>query len=265
MALSTLSSVPHHLERLDQRGQLDDRRPPPAGIAAAMSRHPAGGHGVRPASPPSATGRVASFPDLVDLLTGAWRVGDPDGFAAAMTGAALIGGHAVLDLADCTSQENIGGCAPDPWSIRAWAALRAVLGGLAERRTLDVACVSAEHAGQRIAESRAHAPAGRAEVECLVLAHLVEPLNRGRRRPGDRPLDHSWMLLVVGDGSGGVASVTRAVLACPGRPRCCRGPAPWARPALIGLRDRLLVAPGAPPLPPPDEAGAGVVVPFLRR
>lgn len=242
MALSTL--VP-------ELRSFDDPAARLAGLAGAMARHPAAG------APPGPATRVAGFTALVGLLTGAWRVDDPEGFAAAMTGAALIGGHAVLDLAEPQ------GFSPDPWSIRAWAALRATLGGLAERRTLEVARVSADHAGARITEARARAqaPARGAEVESFVVAHLVEPLDR-RRGPGSpAPLDHSWMVLIVGDGSGGVASVARAVVSCPGRPRCCRAPAPWARPALRRLADRL-VTPG---LPSPDLVNAGVVVPLLRR
>jgi hypothetical protein len=183
---------------------------------------------------------VANFLDVVRLLTGPWRVDDPTEFAAAMTGATLIAGHPVLDLAEPA------GYSPDPWSIRAFAAWRALLGGLAERSDLKVACVAAEHHGWRIAEGRAKAPAAGAHVECFAVAHLEAP--RG----------HSWVLLVAGDGHGGVASIARAVLGSP-RPRCCLPPASWARPGLDRLARRFWSAAGGDAAP---AETTGVVVPF---
>ena len=183
---------------------------------------------------------VATFADVVRLLTGPWRVEDPEGFATAMTGAALLAGHPVLGLAEP------GGYSPDPWSIRVFASWRAVLGGLAERADLKVACVTAEHHGWQIAEGRAKAPAAGAQVECFAVAHLEAP--RG----------HSWMLLVAGDGHGGVVSIARAVLGCP-RPRCCPPAASWARPGLERLAQRFWSAAGGDAVP---NEPAGVVVPF---
>lgn len=222
-----------------------DRFPAECARAGAMSRHPAAGHPPTP---------LASFADLVGLLTGPWRVDDPEGFVAAMRGAALVGGHPVMDLAEP------GGFSPDPWSIRAWAVLRATLGGLADRRGLEVACVSADHGGCRIVEARAHAPAGRAGVECFVVAHFVDAIDGGRGPHAIAP-DHSWALIVVGDGHGGVAVTARATLSCPLRPPCCRPPASWSRPAWKRLCERFLA-------PTPSDQSSnecGVVVPLIRR
>jgi len=53
-----------------------------------MARHPAGG-GRRSLSTPS----PPSFAEVADLLTGSWRVGDPEAFAAAMMAAPMVAGY----------------------------------------------------------------------------------------------------------------------------------------------------------------------------
>lgn len=178
-------------------------------LAAAKARHPAG----RLLASPDAL----SFPDAVALLTGPWRVNDPVGFAATMASAATVAGHRVTDLA-----AGAGGLADD-------------LGRIGPRRDLALWWVSGSVAGQVVVEARAEAPAGPDGPEIFVLAHLVEPL--GLRTV---PVDHSWALVLMGDGSGGVAAVARAMLSCPRRPRCCPAPVSATRFSLAALRARLL-------------------------
>jgi hypothetical protein len=61
-------------------------------------------------------------------------------------------------------------------------------------------------------ETAARVPADGEGPELLVLAHLVEPIGR---RPAD---DDSWVVVVVGDGRGGVAGIGRAALDSASRP-----------------------------------------------
>ncbi|MGH9039998.1 MAG: hypothetical protein ACRDZ3_07195 [Acidimicrobiia bacterium] len=179
-------------------------------LAAAKARHPAGR---------LLTSRERlSFPDAVALLTGSWRVNDPVGFAATMASAATIAGHQVVDL-----------------SVSVGMHLVDALAGIGRRPDLAQWWVSGSAAGQLVVEARAEAPAGPDGAEVFVLAHLVEPMH-----PGSVPVDHSWVVVVVGDGSGGVAAVTRAMLACPRRPRCCPPPVSDVRFSLAALKARLL-------------------------
>lgn len=190
--------------------------PASAALAAAKARHPAG---RRPAGDSPADG----FAGLVSVLTGPWRVGDPGGFAQAITHGPTVAGHAVTDL--CTVGDVPGG------------AVTTTLAGLAGRPDLRVWWVSGTAAGQLHIEVRAQAPAGRGGPEVLVLAHLVEPIGSGSRHAP--PIDHSWVLVVVGDGAGQVAAVVRAMLDCPRRPRCHPAPDPAVRFLCAGLRARL--------------------------
>ncbi|MGH8975425.1 MAG: hypothetical protein ACRD0C_19745, partial [Acidimicrobiia bacterium] len=182
-----------------------------ADLAAAKARHPAGRHRGRVGAQP------LRFGETVALLTGPWRVDDPIGFAAAMTTAGAIAGRPVTDL-----------------SISAGEDLLVALAGIAPRRRLGLWWVAGSVASQLHVEARAEAPAGRGGPEIFVLAHLVEPL----ANPGGPtvPADHSWVVVVVGDGAGGVAAIARATLACPRRPRCCPPPATAARFPLAALK-----------------------------
>ncbi len=183
-----------------------------AELAAAKARHPAGRLRGRPAE------QRLRFAETVALLTGSWRVNDPTGFAVAMTDALTLGGHLVVDLA------TSGG-----------AGLAGVLGRIAPRHRLGLWWVAGSAAGQLHVEARAEASAGPEGPEIFALAHLVEPLGRGMM-----PADHSWIVVVAGDGAGGVAAIARATLTCPRRPRCCPPPAPAVRFPLAGLKARLL-------------------------
>jgi hypothetical protein len=207
-------------------------------LAAARARHPAGrllGH---------RSGPPLRFAEAVALLTGPWRVNDPVGFAAVMTAAPTVAGHCVTDL-----------------SAPAGGDLVAALAGLAPRRKLARWWVSGIAAGHLVVEARAEAPAGRDGPEVFVLAHLVEPLGPNARRA--LPVDHSWVVVVFGDGSGGVAHVARAKLACPRRPRCCPPPVADARFPLAALRARLIT-----PALEAEEASSpppATVLPLPRR
>jgi hypothetical protein len=218
--------------------------------AAALSRHPSAG--VRFAS------GAASFRPLVELLTGPWRAHDPGGFAAAMTGAPLVGGHPVLDLA------LLGDGATDPWSTGILGQLRGSLARAASR--IEPRWVAGEqpdgHGGRHVfVEARAEAPAGDGSPLFLV-AHLVERLGpRGERSRGRS--EHSWMVVVIGDGSGRVATVLRAVLACPGT--CCPPLPSWARLPLAALRERLLGPALATLGSGTGGDGEATVIPFCRR
>ena len=185
-----------------------------AELAAAKARHPAGRPG-RPGGP------RLRFAAAVELLTGPWRVSDPVGFAAAMMTAADVAGHPVTDLSAAAGED-----------------LAAVLAGIAPRPKLALWWVSGSALGQLHVEARAEGAAGREGPEIFVLAHLVEPLGPAGRRA--LPADHSWVVVVVGDGSGGVAAVARAILACPRRPRCCPPAVDAVRFPLAALKARLL-------------------------
>lgn len=182
-----------------------------ADLAAAKARHPAGRRFRH------RHGRPLRFAETVVLLTGPWRVSDPAGFAAAMTAGVEIAGHQVAELSAAGDD------------------LVSTLAGIAPRRRLGLWWVAGSAAGQLHVEARAEAPAGPEGPEIFVLAHLVEPLGTGLV-----PADHSWVVIVAGDGAGGVATVARANLACPRRPRCCPPPASGARFPLAALKARLL-------------------------
>jgi hypothetical protein len=183
-----------------------------AELAAAKARHPASRRRDHRHD------RPLCFAETVALLTGPWRVNDPAGFATAMTESATLGGHPVVDLATFEGE-----------------ALAPVVAGIGPRRRLGLWWVAGSAAGQLHVEARAEAPAGREGPEIFVLAHLVEPLGAGLA-----PADHSWVVIVAGDGSGGVATVARSTLACPRRPRCCPLPAADVRFPLAALKARLL-------------------------
>ena len=184
-------------------------------LAAAKARHPAG------RLPTSHNGPPLGFAGAVALLTGPWRVNDPTGFAATMTAAPTVCGHEVTDL-----------------SVTAGDDLLTALSGIAPRRKLGLWWVSGVAAGHLVVETRAEAPAGRDGPEVFVLAHFVEPLEPSHRQALSP--DHSWAVVVLGDGSGGVAHVVRAILACPCRPRCCPPPMTSTRFPLAALKARLL-------------------------
>lgn len=233
------------------------------GRLAAMARHPTARARAAGPTTPAATwpGPPPSFAEVVRLLTGPWRVSDPEAFAAAMTGAPLVAGHPVIDLAGTVSWPL------DPWSRRALAGLQEAVVGAGARLGLEVAWVAGSHAHHLYVEARAEAPAGPGGPELFVLAHLVERVGAdGRHRPAIA--EHSWVLLVVGDGAGGVAGVLRAALSCPPGARCCPPPAPWARLALAALRERLLAPALGVEEPGDDQAHldrGAVVLPFVRR
>ncbi len=207
-------------------------------LAAAKARHPAGRLLT------SHNGPLLDFSGAVSLLTGPWRVNDPTGFAATMTAAPTVCGHPVTEL-----------------SVTAGDELLTALSGIAPRRKLGLWWVSGVAAGHLVVEARAEAPAGREGPQVFVLAHLVEPLGPGRGRT--LAPDHSWVVVLLGDGSGGVAHVVRATLACPCRPRCCPPPMASARFPLAALRARLIspaLEAASASSPPP-----AVVLPLARR
>jgi hypothetical protein len=237
-------------------------------LAAAISRHPAAG--VRaPATAPAA----ASFATVAALLTGPWRVNDPVGFAAAMRSAPLVAGYSVVDLCACARQPTVG---LDPLSAALAGHVESAVAGAAGRPGLTVRWVAGRGGRYLFVETAARAPADADGPELLVLAHLVEPAEPAPSLPGSPDLeDDSWVLIVVGDGRGGVAGVGRAPIpreAAAG-PRRAPGWAadglirPPARLALQALRERLV----APALaaegladPADIEPVEAVVLPFRR-
>ena len=249
-----------------------DRSALPA-LAAAMSRHPAAGARVTvtplfeaapgggPAPAPAAAGAV-SFATAAALLTGPWRVNDPVGFAAAMRAAPLVAGHPVVDLGACARQPTAG---LDPLSAAVAGHLESAVAAAAVRAGLAVRWVAARIGPDLYVEAAARAPADGEGPELLVLAHLVEPAGaRAADLARSAAADDSWVVVVVGDGRGGVAGIGRASLSEPPA-------ASWARPpvrlGLGALRDRLAgparAAEGVAPPTGPAPAGA-VVLPFRR-
>lgn len=202
----------------------------PGGVAAAKARHPAGRR-RSPAAP-------ARFADLVALFTGPWRVSDPSGFAAAMTGDPVLAGHRVSDA-------TRGG---DPLDDR----LVQAVAGAAGRADLDVRWVAGSQSGLLFVEARAEAPAGPGGPELFVVAHLVERRSAGGPH-GAAGGDHSWAVLACGDGAGGVAGIVRVTLSCPGRRRCCPPPSAAVRLSLAALRARL----AAPAMAAEEPDGSG--------
>ena len=258
--------------------QSSASRTDPQALAAAMSRHPAAGaratvtplFGAAPAGGPApspAPGPGASFATVAALLTGPWRVNDPVGFAAAMRSAPLVAGHPVVDLFACARQPTAG---LDPLSAAVAGHLESAVGAAAGRAGLAVRWVAARVGPDLFVEAAAHAPADRDGPELLVLAHLVEPAGPGAPRPG-RPgaPDDSWIVVVVGDGEGGVIGIARAPLGDGGVGRASRvnPPRPVVRLALGPLRARLAgparVAEGVDGSGDPEPAGAAVL-PFRR-
>ena len=225
-------------------------------LAAAMSRHPAAG--VRGAS--TAPAEAPSFATVAALLTGPWRVNDPVAFAAAMRAAPLVAGYPVVDLCACARQPTVG---LDPLSAAVAGHLESAVGAAAERSALTVRWVAAVGGRYLFVEAAARAPADEEGPELLLLAHLVESAQAELPGTGMAPLDDdSWLVVVVGDGRGGVAGICRAPL-----PRGWRGTRPPARLNLAVLRERLVgparVAEGL------ETAGEGpvndaVVLPFRR-
>ena len=240
-------------------------------LAAAMSRHPAAGARatVTPlfaAAPdggpsPAATGAV-SFATAAALLTGPWRVNDPVGFAASMRSAPLVAGHPVVDLGACARQPTAG---LDPLSAAVAGHLESAVGAAANRAGLAVRWVAARVGPDLYVEAAARAPADAEGPELLVLAHLVDPAGPGAPGPARAAAaDDSWVVVVVGDGRGGVAGIARASLS--ERP-AAGGARPPARLGLAELRARLAgparAAEGVSPPTGPEPAGA-VVLPFRR-
>src|SRR5688500_5392043 len=204
-------------------------------LAAAMSRHPAAG--VRGAS--TAPAEAPSFATVASLLTGPWRVNDPVAFAAAMRAAPLVAGYPVVDLCACAREPTVG---LDPLSAAAAGHLESAVGGAAERSALTVRWVAAVGGRYLFVEAAARAPADDEGPELLVLAHLVESGQAELPGTGLAPLDDdSWLVVVVGDGRGGVAGIGRAPLPRDLGSRI--GPRPSRPPARLGLgllRERLV-------------------------
>jgi hypothetical protein len=233
--------------------------------AAAMARHPTSAAGSGPARRPQP--RLApppSFAGVVGVLTGLWRVADPAGFAAAMTAAPVVAGHAVLDLA----QVSAGEAQPlDRATAVLFTALESAAVSVLRSPDLELEWVAGAHAGHLYVEARARlVPPGGDAREAFVVAHVVEFVAAGG--PARRPamVDHSWALLVLGDGRGGVAGLVRVTLFCPFR--CCPEPGTRVGFAVPAFRERLLApalaAHGLVSADPESPAGA-VVLPFRRR
>jgi hypothetical protein len=135
----------------------------------------------------------------------------------------------------------------------------------ATRSALTVRWVAARGGRYLFVEAAARAAADEEGPELLVLAHLVEPGERGPAAtlpPGE---DDSWVVAVVGDGRGALTGIGRAPLP--------RTPVPGLRPpparlALGALRDLLagpaLVAEGLAPDACDETSREGVVLPFRR-
>ena len=227
-------------------------------LAAAMSRHPAAGaRGTLPTP-----GGTASFATVAALLTGPWRVNDPVGFAAAMRAAPLVAGYPVVDLCACARQPTVQ---LDPLSAAAAGHLESAVGSAATRSGLAVRWVAARGGAHLFVEAAARAPADREGPELLLLAHLVEPA--GGRAPiaaGPPADDDSWVVVVVGDGRGGVSAIGRAPLSGQAVGTGLRSP---VRLALGALRARLAGPARADEglAPPASESAAdAVVLPFRR-
>jgi hypothetical protein len=239
-------------------------------LAAAMARHPAAGARGTLQAPPAAP----SFAAVAALLTGPWRVDDPVAFAAAMRAAPLVAGYPVVDLCACARRPTVQA---DPLSAALAGHLESAVGAAAERSGLTVRWVAALGGRYLFVEAAARAPADAEGPELLVLAHLVEPAGSSVPLPGAAPLeDDSWVVVVVGDGRGGVAGIGRASIPGEIGPRFRRrpgwvpasGPPPPARLALIALRERLAgparAAEGLEGRSGGEEATEAVVLPFRR-
>jgi hypothetical protein len=240
-------------------------------LAAAMSRHPAAGARATTSAP----AEVPSFATVASLLTGPWRVNEPVAFAAAMRSAPLVAGYPVVDLCACARQPTVQF---DPLSAAVAGHLESAVGAAAERAGLTVRWVAAVGGRHLFVEAAAAAPADGGGPELLVLAHLVEPADVVASGAGLPPADDdSWVVVVVGDGRGGVTGIGRAPL-----PRDARsgfrphrrpgsavalGPRPHARLGLAALRERLVgPARAAEGLDEPGQPAApeAIVLPFRR-
>jgi hypothetical protein len=241
-----------------------------AAVAAAMSRHPAAGARTAPAP-----AEAPSFATVAALLTGPWRVNDPVAFAAAMRAAPLVAGHAVVDLCACARQPTVQ---LDPLSAALGGHLESAVGAAAERSGLTVRWVAAVGGRYLFVEAAGRAPADAEGPELLVLAHLVEPAEVGPPGAGVPAVDDdSWLVVVVGDGRGGVTGIGRAPVPRDTGSGFASGRRPgWAsasgsrlpaRLALPALRARLVgPARAAEGLDAPGEGPAteAVVLPFRR-
>jgi hypothetical protein len=176
------------------------------------------------------------------LLTGPWRVNDPVAFATAMRAAPLVAGYPVVDLCACARQPTVG---LDPLSAAVAGHLESAVGAAAARSGLTVRWVAGRGGRLLFVEAAAGAPTDAEGPELLVLAHLVEPLDVA----GPPPTDDSWVVVVVGDGLGGVAGIGRAPLPGPATGAAVRRGSRWGRPAefpapvrlaLGALRSRLV-------------------------
>ena len=215
-------------------------------LAAAMSRHPAAG--VRGPTEPAA--EAPSFATVAALLTGPWRVNDPVAFASAMQAAPLVAGFPVVDLCACARRPTVG---LDPLSAAVAGHLESAVAAAAERSALHVRWVAAVGGRYLFVEAAAQAPADDEGPELLLLAHLVEPAGAGLYGTGIEPFDDdSWLVVVVGNGRGGVAGIGRAPL-----PRDLEtafapvdGRSSPSRSGGRGLRRRWQERPDDRPLPP---------------
>jgi hypothetical protein len=222
-----------------------------------MSRHPAAGA----REPLPTPGGTASFATVAALLTGPWRVNDPVAFAAAMRAAPLVAGYPVIDLCACARQPTVQ---LDPLSAAVAGYLESAVGSAATRSGLTVRWVAARGGPHLFVEAAARAPADGEGPELLLLAHLVEPVESPGSVAGRPPADDdSWVVVVVGDGRGGVAGVGRAPLSRPAG-AFLRSP---VRLALGALRARLVGPARADEglaSPASESAADAVVLPFRR-
>jgi hypothetical protein len=178
------------------------------------------------------------------LLTGPWRVNDPVAFAGAMRGAPVVAGWPVVDLVASVRRPTAG---LDPLSAALAGRLESAVGAAADRSALEVRWVAGRGGRLLFVEAAAHAPADDEGPELLVLAHLVEAAEDvGPTRVSGPLEDDSWVVVVVGDGQGGVAGIGRAPLVAGllspvgGPAPRCGGAAVPARLALGALRARLV-------------------------
>src|SRR5581483_1371607 len=150
-------------------------------ISAAMSRHPAS------AGAAAATlTEPASFAAVAALLTGAWRVDDPVGFAAAMRAAPLVAGYPVLDLGACLPRPAAG---LDPLSAAVAGHLESAVSAAPGRPALGVRWVAARAGSDLYVEAAARAPAGPDGPELLVSGTSC---NRWPARPPPTTTHGSW-------------------------------------------------------------------------
>jgi hypothetical protein len=186
-----------------------------------------------------------------------------------------VAGYPVVDLCACARQPTVQ---LDPLSAAVAGHLESAVGAAAERAALCVRWVAAVGGRHLFVEAAAQAPADWEGPELLVLAHLVEPADAVASGAVLPPADDdSWVVVVVGDGHGGVTGIGRAPLprdsrSGPGPGRrpgwaVAPGPRPPARLGLAALRGRLVgPARAAEGLDQAGEPAAteAVVLPFRR-